>query len=573
MRPRFLPNALALAVGVAIVLAALRPVWLPSELMRGQYQRAYFELLDGTPGLALDEARGGYMSPDVDLDGNGRLSVPPGRTIAVPIEEGVEYVITNEGRPRSPYVAVGFEVPMAAGVDASTEFPPQAFRQPRVLELRDGALTWRPWDAARTWADDRVWLEALTDACRDGMGNAALSLHREGELLTARLGRCAVRSELPAAPAGGRIAMAVVAGPNWAAVEIPRGGWPTARHTAWWFIATAIAVVVLLRVGVGLLLTLILSIWVGLLGLFGIVPALLGLALSCAAGMVGALWAATGRAFRARPGARAATFAALCAALFVLPIAFAFRLGNVAAHGREVRVERARNVCELIGYSTVRGDALRYGTVGAWAYLDGPCAACSGTTARYAKEAQTIDWVRDTACAPSFAPQPGGVLVFLGGGNDDFFWRKSAVRQASRFLGLLYYAYQRPDEQTWQHFLNATSEGSLLMIEPQTAAVRELAQCVHARGQRLLFAHDFLMWDIENGRSPPRQAMLEHRRGAVESNGGQFLDLLQALGPRAGVSWFNDFIHPSAVGHLRIAELICDAIAARGSVRAEAGTP
>ena len=39
MRHRFLLNALAVAAGVAIVLAALRPVWLPSELMRGQYQR------------------------------------------------------------------------------------------------------------------------------------------------------------------------------------------------------------------------------------------------------------------------------------------------------------------------------------------------------------------------------------------------------------------------------------------------------------------------------------------------------------------------------------------------------
>jgi hypothetical protein len=249
----------------------------------------------------------------------------------------------------------------------------------------------------------------------------------------------------------------------------------------------------------------------------------------------------------------------------VVPIAFAVRLNNSAAHGAELRVERAQNVCELIGYSTVAGDTLRDGTVGVWAYLDGPCAACSGATARYAKEGQTIDWVRDTACAPSFAPQPGGAVVFLGGGNDDFFWRESAARQAFHFLGLLYYAYQRPDEQTWQDFLRETAEGSSLMIEAQTAAVRELAQCVRARRQRLLFAHDFLVWDLEAGRSPPRRAMLEQRRGAVETSGGVFVDLLEALGPRAGVSWFNDFIHPSAVGHLRIGEFLCDVIAVRSS--------
>lgn len=569
MRDRFVSNALVVAIGVAIVLAALRSVWLPFELARGQYQRAYFEFFDGTPGLALDDAGGaGYMAPDVDLDGNGRLSVPPGRTIAIPLEDGVEYLVTNEGRPLSPYVAIGFEVPMAAGMAAPAEVPPQAFRHPLVLEMRDGALTWQPWNAARTWAEDRTWLEALAAACRDQAGFSGLSFHREGALLSARLGRCSVRSALPEVPEGGRIAMAVLSGPNWAAVEIPRGGWTTTRSTAWWFVAMAIGVVVLLRVGVGALMTLILSLWVGVLAVFGIVPALLALGLSGATGVVGTLWAATGRALRAWPVARAATFAALCVALFVLPIAFVFHLNSSAAQGAEFRIERARNVCELIGYSTVAGDTLRTGTVGAWAYLDGPCDACSGATARYAKEGQTIDWVRDTACAPTFAPQPGGVVVFLGGGNDDFFWPKSAARQTFRFLGLLYYAYQRPDEQTWQRFLSASSADSLRAIEPQTAAIRELAQCALACGQHLLFAHDFLIWDLDQGRSSPRRAMLERRRGVVERSGGQFVDLLEALGPRVGVSWFNDFIHPSAVGHVRIGELICKAIGAGAT-----GTP
>jgi hypothetical protein len=563
MRTRSLLALLAPVACVAIALDALRPVWVPSEMLPGQYQRAYYEIVDDAVGLTVDEARNGYMSPDVDLDRRGRLSVPPGRTIGVPIENDVEYLVSNDGRSSAPYVAVGFEVPLAGGSDPeSREFPPSAFGGLRVLDARDGELAWREWDPSRPWTQDRAWLSVLTDTCRDQSGGAALSLRREGEALVARLGHCSLRSILPAQPANSRLAMAVVAGPDWAAVERPHDGWRTTRPIAWWFIAAVIGVIALLRVGLGALPTAILALWIWLLALFGILPALLAFIASAVAAVLAALWMLTGRVFRGRQRLRVASFAGLGAALLIVPTVIAFRLGDTAANGRELRSERAHNACGLIGYSTVRGDALRHGTVGAWAYLDGPCAACSGATARYAREAQTIDWVRDTACAPSFTLAPGGTLLFLGGGNDDFFWRKSKMRQAFRLIGLLYYAYERPDQQTWQHFLTETSDGSLSMIGEQTGAIHGLAACLQTRGQRLLFAHDFLMWDLEDGRSPPRRAMLDQRRAAVEASGGQFVDLREALGPRAGVSWFNDFIHPSAVGHLRIAELLCSTIAA-----------
>ena len=51
--------------------------------------------------------------------------------------------------------------------------------------------------------------------------------------------------------------------------------------------------------------------------------------------------------------------------------------------------------------------------------------------------------------------------------------------------------------------------------------------------------------------------MLGARRAAVEAAGGTFLDLWEIFGPEAGVSWFNDYVHPSLLGHERIAELAC----------------
>ena len=51
--------------------------------------------------------------------------------------------------------------------------------------------------------------------------------------------------------------------------------------------------------------------------------------------------------------------------------------------------------------------------------------------------------------------------------------------------------------------------------------------------------------------------MLAARRAAVEAAGGTFVDLFEVFGPEAGVSWFNDYVHPSLLGHERIAELAC----------------
>jgi hypothetical protein len=66
-----------------------------------------------------------------------------------------------------------------------------------------------------------------------------------------------------------------------------------------------------------------------------------------------------------------------------------------------------------------------------------------------------------------------------------------------------------------------------------------------------------LATDLDGGRDADRAAMLAARRHAVEAAGGTFVDLFEVFGPEAGVSWFNDYIHPSLLGHERIAKLTC----------------
>jgi hypothetical protein len=50
---------------------------------------------------------------------------------------------------------------------------------------------------------------------------------------------------------------------------------------------------------------------------------------------------------------------------------------------------------------------------------------------------------------------------------------------------------------------------------------------------------------------------MEERRRVVEEAGGTFIDLLDVIGQGAGVSWFDDFVHPAMDVHRQIAELVC----------------
>ena len=94
-------------------------------------------------------------------------------------------------------------------------------------------------------------------------------------------------------------------------------------------------------------------------------------------------------------------------------------------------------------------------------------------------------------------------------------------------------------------------------LDDQADDIAAIAECARAGGRQFRFAHDFLIWDLDGGRTPARQRTFAARQTAVRNNGGDFVDLYDAFHERAGLTWFNDFIHPSAVGQRMIAELLC----------------
>jgi hypothetical protein len=111
--------------------------------------------------------------------------------------------------------------------------------------------------------------------------------------------------------------------------------------------------------------------------------------------------------------------------------------------------------------------------------------------------------------------------------------------------------------EPWRRKQIAAAAAARAQTEGQTAALQGLIECVHARGGQFLFLHDFLVTDMETGRSPDRAAMLSSRRAVVEAAGGTFVNLLDPFAADAGVSWFNDYVHLSAIAHQRVASLAC----------------
>jgi len=111
--------------------------------------------------------------------------------------------------------------------------------------------------------------------------------------------------------------------------------------------------------------------------------------------------------------------------------------------------------------------------------------------------------------------------------------------------------------EPWGENVIAAAAASRGRLDVHTSAIAGLGRCIQSREARFLFLHDFLATDLHGGRDADRAAMLAARRVAVEAAGGTFVHLFEVLGPDAGVSRFNDYVHPSLLGHERIAELAC----------------
>lgn len=533
---------------ILLDLALLAPILIRTSIAPGQLRRVYFEPAPGAPELLLDEDQSGYIS-EIELDSAGDLLVPAGRTIAIPLPVGADLSVETSAQELVPYLVLGAEHSLAGSRGVT--------RLGDALALRSDAdtITTRRWDSGRPWSADRGWLRQLATDCAL-VAPATVSLQRRSDGITIRMGRCSGTAHVEAVSVNVPL-LVVVSGPYSANVKRADREWQESRRVRWPLVGIALLRLLVLVGAVGLgpavvgQATLVAAAW------FWREPTLLAWVLSAPLAVLVLCAVLAGRLWPRSSGAPwlAAGISALLQGALLYAVVSELDVGSF---GRPRIDLNGDSRCAVVGYSTVRGDTLRIGSVGIAEQLNRDCPACRGNTSRFSREAQTLRWVRDTVCGGSLPPASQGITQFIGGGNDDLFYRSTRSSELiNGFLAFLKYAVQPVGATAWEEAFHQTSNRILSTLDDQVADIAGIARCSTASGRRLRFAHDFLIWDLESGRHPSRQHTLERRRSAVLAAGGDFVDLYEIFGKSAGVSWFNDFIHPSAVGHAQIAQYLC----------------
>lgn len=540
-----MPRIGLLLLSLIFDLALLRPLLIEISLAPHQTRRAYFERVAGGQALLLDEQYDGYFT-DIQLDEEGRLEIPAGRTIAIPLQAGSEITVRTVAPDLAPYIVLGFEVPVGNANQATR------LADPMALVMDAGTLRVRPWDASRPWAEDKAWLRDVHTQCRvPADGGTAIRV--EAENFVVHLGSCAAR--IPFA-ANKTSVLGIITGPH-AAGASSAGGWASTMRIHWRLVLIELVRFALLAFAIGPGPTAVASATLLAAGQLSRPAAILCWFATLPIAVAAAVGRLISRYVPRRP-ALAWTGAALVLAVELCAIIAAIALLDVGTFGN-TRITRAGDDgCAIVGYSTVRGDSLREGSAGVIERLNEECAKCRNRTSRFSREAQTLRWIREVVCSPSFPAPAGGEVVFLGGGNDDLFYRPARLAQrVGDFVGTIRYAVQPIAAADWEAVFGQANQRVVGTLDEQAADIAAIAQCANHGDRRLRFVHDFLIWDLDHGRSPARQQAFERRRAAVLAAGGDFVDLLDEFGATAGVSWFNDFIHPSALAQEMIADRLC----------------
>jgi hypothetical protein len=530
-----------------------RPLWLRTDVAEGQFRRGYFERLGDEISLAVDGEVRPSTLPRFALTKNGELGIPPGMTLVGALAPGEQYELESDSA-LAPYVVIGAEAPVAP---AASNLPPQPGEGRlvggRTLSLQDGHLALVTWDATRPWREDAARLAALRASCApDG---ERLALDAAGGRLEIRLGRCSLTEPLPSPPDAAPL-LAVLAGPNWATVA-RRAGWMEERWIVWPLFAVVAVKELAMWWAFGLPSAAAVAAALAVAALRVPVDASITWPLTMIVAVVAAVVRTIVVLLRLLPRR-----SRLLAVLAVVAVVVGIRVLRTPKPYKFQSVMRARGdseqpaTCAVIGYSTVAGEALRGRPGGIRYLLDERCARCRDRTAALFAPGEPVATLRDAFCASPSWFGADGQVVFLGGANDDFlsalFTPMGALSMARVFIA--------PGIESWRHGYETAAAASLARIDQQVSALDGLMQCVHARRARFVFLHDFVVGDTIAGRPADRTAMLERRRAAVEAAGGTFIDLFDAFGAQAGVSWFNDSVHLSLVGHERVTDLACSQV-------------
>ena len=537
-------TVVAIAACFAADAFVLRSGWHERQLTAGQFRRGYFEPFDDGVGIAADGAIRTGMVPTYVLDDRGRLAVPPGLVAVAPLAAAVRYEATRSA-PLAPYVVIGRQVPLAPEQADQPAAPDISHLvETRTLALHDGRLRFDAWDPILPWGADAARLAALRDACAMPDGEASLAVWRDDHGLQLRLGRCALAEPLPGADT---LQLAALAGPEWLTLA-REPGWIVDGQVVWPVLAAIALKLALFWWALGLASTIAVSATLGVAAIFLPMPAMLMWPVMTLVGIAAAVVRIALLAWRHVP--RRGRIPATGAALALIGAAIATHVHQPAEAARVAYSDRSSGgTCAVIGYSTVKGEGLRQQRGGIRDLLNERCPPCERRTAGIFAGGETLAWARDTFCGSPAWFGADGQVIFLGSVNDDYFWGHLSLPR------LIIAAQQ--GSQSWRRSEGPAAAASLARIDAQATALRALMECARIRRSRFLFLHDFLVTDLAAGRTRERAAMLAHRRAVVEAAGGTFVDLSQVFGAEAGVTWFNDYVHLSRIGHGRVAELAC----------------
>jgi hypothetical protein len=549
---------LLLLLCAALDVVVLRRFLLREALAPGELYRGYFEEVEGRVTLVATDDSGGSIFPEMGHDRAGDVSVPPGNTAVLPLDPGRAYRVSSQ-TSLPPYVVLG----SVAHLDHPGDRTARPLRAGQRLAARRDRLELVPWDATRPFHDDAAWLGELATTCGDGDRAPALVVRRVGAGFDVELGHCRGRVA-PDLEAGQEPALAVVAAPDWDLVKRLDRPFPLVREVRWGPLAGAFSlcllVALLLSVGLGSPTALSVSLSTAVASLWLPGPAVLCWMLSAPLGLV-ATGVRIGRRWpRRRLASRLAVVSAAAAGVALLVLLVRRPDGVASLPPGDEGPTAAR--CVLTGYSAALGSGLRGRGGGTGELLAEGCAACQGSVVVRARAGSTFRLVRDLACdTPALLPR-GGKVAFLGGSNDDIlFWFENGgalSRLTYRIYTFATDAYSRePSLLSLRSLVEQAAESSLRLVDLQARLWGEATRCARGAGDEVVLAHDFLVLDLASPRSPARAEMLARRRRAAEAAGAAFLDLSGIFEGQAGVSWFNDFIHPSAIGHRRIAAAMC----------------
>ncbi len=565
-------------------LVLLRFVWMSARPEPGQWTLTYFGRCGDEPGLisgtGVTEA-----NPPIDIDRDGLVGLGPGQSLALPLGRGQSYSVESSSDELAPYVV------LLADMRGPRPGPPIAQPPQRdaacatgatVPAVVDGQSTWVAWRAGAPYRDDVARLRSLAAAA----GATRAQVRRDGDVIVLSIG---ARSWSWKAAEGSAPALALVAGPT--SIRAERGGGWTLRRRV---VPAALIAVVLLGAlhamlvlsafhGRSALSTLAVAAAFSLLTLhpkafgtgFLLLPVVAAWMLLGAAALIRIGWRRT-RGLRTTPLRRTLVIAvhALFAALVVAAPLRVPSLVRSAIGGEPVVEPSARPArVVLTGYSTAAGVDVFPRGGDAFHELDTACPASAGVIARQALPGHTFDALGELLRREVPKPRESSVTVlFWGAGNDDVFWPLLSRRRLGSALVLDAYALEaglrsiesaslvHPTVLQVSRALERAGEASAALADEQDQALRDTVAAVRARGDRFVYAHDFLATDMASGRSTSRSLLRDRRRAVVTAAGGTFVDLLDELGDQVGVAWFDDFIHPSAWAHQRISVSLCRAL-------------